>query len=47
VKFSQAILFSGGGAFGRLAAIGCTCLNRAILFSLSLARFRKTLGTMA
>lgn len=47
VKFAQAILFRGAGLsvvwpqFAALAAIGI------ILFSLSLARFRKTLGRMA
>jgi len=47
VKFAQAILFRGAGLsvvwpqFAALALIG------TILFSLSLARFRKTLGKMA
>jgi ABC-2 type transport system permease protein len=47
VKFAQAILFRGAGLsvvwpqFAALAAIG------TVLFLLSLARFRKTLGLMA
>jgi ABC-2 type transport system permease protein len=47
VSLAQAILYRGAGIsvvwrqFAALAVIG------TVLFSLSLARFRKTLGTMA
>ena len=47
VKFSQAILFRGAGLSVVWPQLAALALIGAILFSLSLARFRKTLGMMA
>lgn len=47
IKFSQAVLFRGAGLDVVWPQLAALALITVILFSLSLARFRKTLATMA